>query len=159
MSRLDDLDKEILRIIKLDGRAKVSDIAETVGSTTPTVSRKIKKMEENNVIKGYVSIVEDYDLGKETRSIFLISTTGDLDNSEVIEKLIDMDDVCNVFITMGHYDLVATICTTSEPMLFKLIKQIRKTKGVLRVDNVSIVDRRKVLSIKITDNITRYLQE
>ena len=33
------------------------------------------------------------------------------------------------------------------------IKQVRKTEGVLRVDNVSIVERRKVLSKKITDNV------
>ena len=154
---LDELDKAILRIIKIDGRAKVSDIAEALNSTAPTVSRKIRRMEENNVIKGYVSIVEDYDLGKETRAIFMISTTGDLDNNEVIDKLTDLDDVCNVFVTMGHYDLVATICTTSESALYKLLREIRKTEGVFRVDNVSIVDRRKVLSKKITDNIARLL--
>ena len=157
MSRLDELDKEILRIIKIDGRVKVSEIADILGSTPSTVSRKIKKMEEENVIKGYVSIVEDYDLGKESRAIFLISTTGDLDNSDILYKLTDMDDVCSVYVTMGNYDLVATVCTSSESELYRLIKQIRKTEGVLRVDNVSIVDRRKVLSKKITDNIAKLL--
>jgi len=151
------LDKEILRIIKLDGRARVSDIAEKTGSTPPTVSRKIKHMEEANIIKGYVGIVEDYDLGKETRAVFLIGTTGDLDTLDLVEKLTDMDDICNVFVTMGNYDLVVTVCTTSEPELYKLIKQIRKTDGVLRVDNVSIVERRKVLSKKITDNVADQL--
>jgi len=77
----------------------------------------------------------------------------------VIEKITEMDDVCNVFITMGHYYLVATICTTSESELFKLLRQIRKTDGVLRVDNVSIIDRRKVLSKKISDNIDKLLLE
>ena len=157
MSHLDELDKEILRIIKLDCRARVSDIAERVGSTSPTVSRKIKLMEEANIIKGYVGIVEDSELGKHTRALFLIRTTGDLDSSDIIDMLTDMDDICNVFVTMGNYDLVVTVCTKSEPELFKLIKQIRKTEGVLRVDNVSIVERRKVLSKKITDNIAELL--
>ena len=157
MSHLDELDKEILRIIKLDGRARVSEIAELVGSTSPTVSRKIKLMEEANIIKGYVSIVEDSDLDKHTRAVFLIRTTGDLDSSDLIDMLTDMDDICNVFVTMGNYDLVVTVCTSSEVELFKLIKQIRKTEGVLRVDNVSIVERRKVLSKKITDNIAELL--
>ena len=158
MSHLDKIDKEILRILKLDGRARVSEIAERVGSTSPTVSRKIKLMEEANVIKGYVGIVEDYDLGKHTRALFLIRTTGDLDSSDIIDMLTDMDDICNVFVTMGNYDLVVTVCTTSEPELFKLIKRIRKTEGVLRVDNVSIIERRKVLSKKITDNIAELLE-
>ena len=153
MSLLDELDKEILRVIKLDGRARVRDIAEKVGSTSPTVSRKIKQMEDDNVIKGYVGIVEDYDLGKEARAVFLIRTTGDLDNSDIVDQLTDMDDICNVFVTMGTYDLVATVCARSEPELYKLIKQIRKAEGVLRVDNISIIERRKVLSKKITDNV------
>ena len=159
MSHLDELDKEILRIIKLDGRAHISDIAKTLGSTAPTVSRKIRQMEENNVIKGYVGIVEDYDLGKETRAVFLISTTGDLENNEIVEKLVEIDDVCNVFVTMGNYDIVATVCTVSEPALYKLIRQIRKIEGVIRVDNVSIVYRRKVLSKKISENVTKKLFE
>lgn len=157
MSHLDELDKEIIRKVKLDGRARVSEIAEEVGSTSPTVSRKIKQMEEDNIIKGYVGIVDDYDLGKHTRAVFLIRTTGDLDSSDITDKITDMKDICNVFVTMGNYDLVVTVCTTSEPELFKLIKKIRKTEGVLRVDNVSIVERRKVLGKKITDNISKQL--
>ncbi len=114
-------------------------------------------MEEDNIIKGYVGIVDDYDLGKHTRAVFLIRTTGDLDSSDITDKITDMKDICNVFVTMGNYDLVVTVCTTSEPELFKLIKKIRKTEGVLRVDNVSIVERRKVLGKKITDNISKQL--
>jgi len=153
------LDKEILRVIKLDGRARVSDIAEKVGSSSPTVSRKIKQMEDDNVIKGYVGIVEDYDLGKEARAVFLIRTTGDLDSSDIVDQLTDLDDICNVFVTMGSYDLVATVCARSEPELYKLIKQIRKAEGVLRVDNISIIERRKVLSKKITDNVAELLYD
>jgi len=159
LSHLDKLDKEILRVIKLDGRARVSDIAEKVGSSSPTVSRKIKQMEDDNVIKGYVGIVEDYDLGKEARAVFLIRTTGDLDSSDIVDQLTDLDDICNVFVTMGSYDLVATVCARSEPELYKLIKQIRKAEGVLRVDNISIIERRKVLSKKITDNVAELLYD
>ena len=153
------MDKEILRVIKLDGRARVLDIAEKVGSTSPTVSRKIKQMEDDNVIKGYVGIVEDYDLGKEARAVFLIRTTGDLDSSDIVDQLADMDDICNVFVTMGSYDLVATVCARSEPELYKLIKQIRKAEGVVRVDNISIIERRKVLGKKITDNVAELLYD
>ncbi len=71
-------------------------------------------MEDDNIIKGYVGIVEDYDLGKEARAVFLIRTTGDLDNSNIVDQLTEMDDICNVFVTMGPYDLVANgLCMVS----------------------------------------------
>jgi DNA-binding Lrp family transcriptional regulator len=117
-----------------------------------TVSRKIKKLEENNIIKAYVSIVEDDELGKGTRAVFLVKTTGDYDNNLVVERLTDMDDICNVFLTMGNYDMILTACTTDENELYRMIKRIRGEEGVLWVDSASIVTRKKVLSKIITDN-------
>jgi len=117
-----------------------------------TVSRKIKKLEENNIIKAYVSIVEDDELGKGTRAVLLVKTTGDYDNNLVVERLTDMDDICNVFLTMGNYDMILTACTTDENELYRMIKRIRGEEGVLWVDSASIVTRKKVLSKIITDN-------
>jgi len=117
-----------------------------------TVSRKIKKLEENNIIKAYVSIVEDDELGKGTRGVLLVKTTGDYDNNLVVERLTDMDDICNVFLTMGNYDMILTACTTDENELYRMIKRIRGEEGVLWVDSASIVTRKKVLSKIITDN-------
>lgn len=63
-----------------------------------------------------------------------------------------MDDICNVFLTMGNYDMILTACTTDENELYRMIKRIRGEEGVLWVDSASIVTRKKVLSKIITDN-------
>ena len=63
-----------------------------------------------------------------------------------------MDDICNVFLTMGNYDMILTACTTDENELYRMIKSIRGEEGVLWVDSASIVTRKKVLSAIIEDN-------
>ena len=63
-----------------------------------------------------------------------------------------MDDICNVFLTMGNYDMILTACTTDENELYRMIKKIRGEDGVLWVDSASIVTRKKVLSMIIEDN-------
>ncbi len=148
----DDMDKHILRILKMDGRASIRNIAKRLEISPATVSRKIKKLEENNIIKAYVSIVEDDELGKGTRAVLLVKTTGDYDSNQVVERLTDMDDICNVFLTMGNYDMILTACTTDENELYRMIKRIRGEEGVLWVDSASIVTRKKVLSKIIKDN-------
>jgi DNA-binding Lrp family transcriptional regulator len=148
----DEVDRHILRILKMDGRASIRNIAKRLEISPATVSRKIKKLEENNIIKAYVSIIEDDELGKGTRAVLLVKTTGDYDSNQIIERLTDMDDICNVFLTMGNYDMILTACTTDENELYRMIKRIRGEEGVLWVDSASIVTRKKVLSKIIKDN-------
>lgn len=144
--QLDDVDKKVLRILKLDSRATVRDIAERLDVSPSTVSRKIRRMELENTIKGYVSIVEDEELGKGSRAVLLVRTSGEYDLDRVVEKVTGMDDICNVFLTMGNYDIILTACATDETELYRMINEIRSAEGVLWVDFASIVSRRKVLS-------------
>lgn len=152
MSSVDETDKEILQILKMDSRASIRDIAKQLEVSPATVSRKIKRLEDENIIKAYVSIIEDDEIGKGTRAVLLVRTSGDYDNNEIVENFTCMDDVCNVFLTMGNYDLILTACTTNENELFRMLKRIRGSPGVLWVDFASIVTRKKVLSTVIEDN-------
>jgi len=148
----DSVDTKILDILRLDGRASIRDIAKKIGTSPATVSRKIRQMEDDNIIKAYVSIIEDEELGKGSRAVLLVRTSGEKDQSEVIEDISNMDDICNVFITMGNYDLILTACTINESELYNIINRIRALEGILWVDFASIVARRKVLSTLIHEN-------
>ncbi len=49
----DDIDLKILDILMENARIECKEIAQQVGSSDRTVARRIKKMEENGIIKGY----------------------------------------------------------------------------------------------------------
>ena len=153
MSASESVDKQILEILKLNSRATVREIAEKIGVSPATVSRKIRKMEDENIIKAYVSIIEDEELGKGSRAVLLVRTSGDKKHSDVIEEISNMDDICNVFLTMGNYDLILTACTINESEVYNIIKRIRALESILWVDFASIVARRKVLSTLIEENM------
>ena len=153
MSASESVDKQILEILRLNSRATVREIAEKIGVSPATVSRKIRKMEDENIIKAYVSIIEDEELGKGSRAVLLVRTSGDKKHSDVIEEISNMDDICNVFLTMGNYDLILTACTINESEVYNIIKRIRALESILWVDFASIVARRKVLSTLIEENM------
>jgi len=151
MVRLDEVDKEILRILKLEGRASVREISRRLNVSPSTVSRKINKMEAEGTIKGYISIIEDEELGQGSRAVLLVRTSGDYDQGHVVEKIETMEDICNVFTTMGNYDLILTACTRNDSSLYEMINRIRKLEGILWVDFASIVTRKKVMSMILPD--------
>jgi DNA-binding Lrp family transcriptional regulator len=143
---LDAVDKKILELLVEDSRMTVRDISRKLDVSPSTVSRKIRHMEEAKIIKGYVSIIEDKEVGRGARAVLLVRTSGDYNHNKIIDKITEMKDVCNLFLTMGNYDIILTACTTDEAELYQMINNLRTLDGVLWVDFASIVSRRKVLS-------------
>ena len=146
MVSLDAVDKKILEMLAEDSRITVREISRKLDVSPSTVSRKIKHMEEANIIKGYVSIIEDKEVGKGSRAVLLVRTSGEYDHKKIINDITEMDDVCNLFLTMGNYDIILTACTTNQTELYRMINDLRTLEGVLWVDFASIVSRKKVLS-------------
>ena len=50
---LDDTDRRIIEVLERDARTSLRGIAEEVGVSLGTVSNRVKKLEENRVIKEY----------------------------------------------------------------------------------------------------------
>ena len=110
-----------------------------------TVARKIKRLEESGVIKGYLAIIDDEIMGNMARCALTIKLTGGVNINQILDTLVQSEDVCNVFETMGNYDILLTCCNKNEAHIYELIKQIRSMDGVLFVDFASIVSMRKAL--------------
>lgn len=60
---MDITDAKILEILQEDGRISMKELGKRVSLTSPAVSERVKRLEENGVIKGYKAIVEPVRLG------------------------------------------------------------------------------------------------
>ena len=58
MSVLDSIDRNILRLLRLDARMSTVKIAEEVGLSPSTCQRRIKLLEHSGVIRGYTALVD-----------------------------------------------------------------------------------------------------
>ena len=54
---MDKFDQEILNVLRCNARMPVSQIAKSVALSRSSVSERIKKLEDNNVIRGYQVIL------------------------------------------------------------------------------------------------------
>lgn len=60
---LDSTDARILRELQRDGRLSNQDLAKRVGLSPAPCSRRIKRLEEEQVIEGYAALVDPQSLG------------------------------------------------------------------------------------------------
>lgn len=147
MTQLDEVDKQILGILSFEGRITAAEIAKRLEVSTSTITRKIKRMETAGIIRGYVGIIEDEQLGKTARAVLMLKMTGHDDASNIMDAISGNDDICNIYETMGNYDAILTVCSHNETKIYEMIKYLRSLDGVLWVDFASIVNRKKVLKM------------
>lgn len=61
--RLDDIDWKILRELQQDGRMTNVELAKRVGISAPPCLRRVRTLEENGVIAGYRTLLDEAQLG------------------------------------------------------------------------------------------------
>lgn len=63
---LDSVDREILHLLQLDGRATNKDVATAVHLSPSACLRRIRRLEHDGVITGYVALVDPASIGRAT---------------------------------------------------------------------------------------------
>src|SRR4051812_49838272 len=68
MERLDDTDERILAELAEDARATFAEIGERVNLSAPAVKRRVDRMLDNGVIRGFTTVVDRNALGWTTEA-------------------------------------------------------------------------------------------
>ena len=64
-NNLDNFDHKILKIIASEGRISVTELATRIGLSKSPTQTRLKRLEENGVIKGYRAMLDPIQLGRE----------------------------------------------------------------------------------------------
>lgn len=97
--RLDRLDVGILRLLQADARLSFRQIADRLGTTTPTVSARVKALEALGILRGYRAIVDAGVLGGST--VVLRVTASPSAADRVARALADVPGVEEVLLLAG----------------------------------------------------------
>lgn len=126
---LDALDRGLLAILRRDGRAPVSKLAEILGVSRGTVQNRLDRLLESGAVLGFtIRAREDDDAGT-IRAIMLIEVTG-RSTADIIRKLRGIPDVRSLHTTNGNWDLVAQIQTGSLGAFDRVLRDVRAIDGI-----------------------------
>jgi Lrp/AsnC family transcriptional regulator, leucine-responsive regulatory protein len=85
---LDNLDRRILKELQLNARISVSEIGRRVGLSTPAVTERIAKLEQEDIIQGYQTKINYDKLGLAIK-VFVHFKSLALKHADVV-KMIDV---------------------------------------------------------------------
>ena len=147
---LDDIDQKILEIIQKQGRMRRNDLAERVGLSLPSVSERLRKLEEAGIITGYFAKLNFQMLGKDITAFVLATVDSSKHYTAFVDHVQGMDDILECHAITGEGTHLLKIRTENTTSLEKLLAKIQSWSGVVKTTTSLVLSTPKETSaIKI----------
>jgi len=140
---MDSKDMKILNILMKEGRKPYTEIAKELGTSESSIRKRVRKMEDEGIIKGYKVEVEPSKIG-----YGVVALTGFDTNPEdfltVANKLCEFDEVKKVWTSTGDHMIMTEIWARDGKELSNIIfNKIGKIEGIKKVCPAIILEQLK----------------
>lgn len=107
--KIDDFDRKIIAALQSNGRLSNIEIADLVGLSHSSCSRRIAKLEKEGVIVGYRALTDRSKLGLTVRAYCGVIRHAATGWDELARQLSRIEGVVSVFAVSGDVDLMLEI--------------------------------------------------
>ena len=145
--KLDETDIKILKSLQKDSRESASHIAEKVNVSVPTVTERIRKLQENGVILGFQAAIDPSSIGLDVSAIITIISGSSQYYKEVTIAAEKAPEVVQCFSTTGNGSHMLFIVTKNSNTLEELLRKIQSWPGVARTETQIVLSSYKPGSI------------
>ena len=141
--KLDSTDRNILAELQKDGRESASHIAEKIDVSVPTVTERIRKLQESGIIKKFQVVVDPKSVGLDVAAIITIMSDSSQYYKEVTAAAHDTPEVVQCFSTTGNGSHTLFINTKNSKTLEDLLRKVQSWPGVMRTETQIILSSYK----------------
>ncbi|HTX98746.1 MAG TPA: Lrp/AsnC family transcriptional regulator [Bacteroidota bacterium] len=147
---LDEIDVKILEMLQQKGRTRRNDLAEAVGLSLPSVSERLRKLEEAGVIKGYHATVDPKKVGRDITAFIFVTMDSSRHYHQFIEHTTALDEILECHAITGEGSHLLKVRTHNTASLEKLLAKVQAWPGVLSTrTNVVLSTSKETLRLKL----------
>jgi DNA-binding Lrp family transcriptional regulator len=133
---MDEKDKQILKLLKDDGRAAYADIGSKIGLSEGAVRKRIKTLTDGGVIKKFTVKVG---VAEGAEAITLLTLNPAYPTQEVSKKIQAIQNVETTYEVTGEYDIIAVIGGMNVTEVNECVEEIRSVEGVTKTNTMIIL--------------------
>ncbi|HET8933901.1 MAG TPA: Lrp/AsnC family transcriptional regulator [Polyangiales bacterium] len=134
---LDEIDRQILKMLQDDCKVALARVGEHVGLSAPSVVERVRKLEQEGFIEGYHARLNARRLGLDVIAFISVWTAHPQvikDFSAKLTKLSEFEDVLECHHVTGDPSLLLKVKTRNTQSLERLISALRSLDGVERTE-------------------------
>ena len=137
--KLDAIDCKILDGLQKYGRESASKIADKLNVSVPTITERIRKLQESGVIIGFQAILDPTLIGLDVAAVITIISGSSQYYKEITLQAKDTPEVLHCFSTTGNGSHTLLVSTKNSNTLEALLRKIQSWPGVTRTETQIIL--------------------
>ena len=141
--KLDEIDYKILAELQNSGRESASNIAANIKVSVPTITERMKKLQEGGVILGFQAVLNPSDLGLDVSAIITVISGSSQYYKEVTIEAEKTSEIVQCFSTTGNGSHTLLVTTKNSNTLEELLRKIQSWPGVTRTETQIILSSYK----------------
>jgi Lrp/AsnC family leucine-responsive transcriptional regulator len=127
---VEDLDREIVRQLAVDGRMSYTDLGRATGLSTSAVHQRVRRLEERGVIRGYAAVVDPSAVGLPMTAFVAITPLDPSQPDDAPHKLADLPQIEACHSVAGQESYILKVRVPSPADLESLLAEIRAVANV-----------------------------
>ena len=135
---MDDLDREILALLRRDARTPYTEIADRVGTSEGTVRNRVEQLVESGVIERLTVATRTGNV----RAMIEVGVDVNVETWELSDRLTRWEPVDFVWQVSGEADIVLVVDAADTSALNDLISRARELDEVVSTKTRLILDER-----------------
>jgi DNA-binding Lrp family transcriptional regulator len=137
---LDDIDLQIVALLRENARRTLGDIGRHVSLSAPAVKRRIDRLEAAGVITGYTVVVDDAKLGRPLEAFTELRFAGNTEVADIAGVARGLPEVQAVFTIAGDPDALVWIRVKDVKDLTRVIDLLRRSGRVTGTKTLMVLD-------------------
>jgi DNA-binding Lrp family transcriptional regulator len=130
---MDSTDHRLIALLRKDARMSVATLAAKLGVSRGTVTNRLRKLEDAQLIVGYSVLLRPDAVPNQIRAWMGVLVDGN-QTREVVASLLGEPGVAALHDTNGRWDLLAELRAESTTELSKVLDRVRLIKGIANTE-------------------------
>ncbi len=130
---MDDTDRKLISLLRRDARTNVATLAARLGVSRGTITNRLRKLEDAQVIVGYTVRLRPDAEPNQIRAWMGVLVEGNQTRA-VVASLLGEPGVAALHDTNGRWDLLAELRAESMAELSKVLERVRLIKGIANTE-------------------------
>jgi Lrp/AsnC family leucine-responsive transcriptional regulator len=152
--QLDEIDVQILNHLQENGRAQRNKLAEIVGLSVPSVSERMRKLEERHLIEGYHAILNAKQFNLDITAFIFVEVDGSANYPKFVQSVLEEPEVLECHSITGDGSHILKIRTKNTETLEKLLSKLQSWEGVKKTrSNLVLSSYKETRHIQVSPTI------
>ena len=129
---IDEVDRQIVALLRENARRSFKDIGGHVHLSAPAVKRRVDRLEDDGVIRGYTAVVDPHAFGWHAEAFVDLYCEGSM-SGEAIKRAVEPEPgVASAYTVAGEASAMLHVMAEDTKDLEPALERIRATDGISR---------------------------